>query len=100
MINEFTASLQAETPPAGLAPILTALWYDATGDWEHAHEIAQSKEGTKEYDRLHAYLHRKEGDQWNAGYWYRRAGTPVFKGSLAEEWAELVNYELSLQREK
>ena len=25
---------------------------------------------------VHAYLHRKEGDLCNAGYWYRRAGRP------------------------
>ena len=26
---------------------------------------------------VHAYLHRKEGDAGNAGYWYTRAGQPV-----------------------
>ena len=26
---------------------------------------------------MHAYLHRKEGDQGNAAYWYGRAGKPV-----------------------
>jgi hypothetical protein len=25
---------------------------------------------------VHAYLHRKEGDQDNAAYWFRRAGQP------------------------
>ena len=88
--NDFTASLSTNQPPFGLHPVAEALWYDAKGDWEHAHEIAQSREGTRDYDRLHAYLHRKEGDQWNAGYWYRRAGAPVFTGTLEEEWKELV----------
>jgi len=26
---------------------------------------------------VHAYLHRKEGDQGNAAYWYARAGKAV-----------------------
>ncbi|CCG99426.1 hypothetical protein FAES_1416 [Fibrella aestuarina BUZ 2] len=89
-LNEFTASLAQPTPPVGLNPILTALWHDANGDWEAAHEVAQSREGTPAYDRLHAYLHRKEGDAFNAGYWYRRARTSVYTGPLADEWRELV----------
>jgi len=92
-VDEFTATLGQPQPPAGLHPILEALWYDAGDQWAKAHDIAQSREGVAEYDRLHAYLHRKEGDQWNAGYWYRRAKAPVFSGSLEEEWRELVgNY--------
>nr|WP_293833256.1 hypothetical protein [uncultured Arsenicibacter sp.] len=90
----FTSSLAGSTPPAGINPILTALWHDGNDDWEQAHNIAQHKEGTKAYDRLHAYLHRKEGDEWNAGYWYRRAGTPVFKGTLQAEWEALVKENL------
>ncbi|GAA4415790.1 hypothetical protein GCM10023187_46600 [Nibrella viscosa] len=93
-LDQFTASLADAQPPAGLHPILNALWYDGRGDWDRAHETAQSREGVREYDRLHAYLHRKEGDQWNAGYWYRRAGAPVFDGSLADEWTELVQHYL------
>jgi len=88
--EQFTESLQKMSPPDSLSIILQALWYDAKGDWETAHNIAQSSEGTKQYDRLHAYLHRVEGDTWNAGYWYRRAGADVFKGSLKEEWESLV----------
>jgi hypothetical protein len=71
--------------------ILKALYFDALGDWEAAHDIAQSKEGTLIYDHLHAYLHRKEGDDWNAQYWYRRVATTMPKKSLKEEWADLVD---------
>ena len=90
-ITDFNATLAQTQPPANLPPLLQALWHDAKGDWEGAHNVAQSREGTRDYDRLHAYLHRKEGDQWNAGYWYRRAGAPVFKGTLDEEWKALVS---------
>ena len=38
------------------------------------------------------YLHRKEGDLGNAGYWYARAGRPrpVAGTSLETEWAEIA----------
>lgn len=88
--QEFSDTLQLDAPPTQLPILLKALWYDGKGWWEEAHDIAQSKEGTQQYDRLHAYLHRVEGDTWNAGYWYRRAGAPVFEGTLKEEWKSLV----------
>ena len=93
--SNFTNSLTNPQPLTNLSPIAEALWHDANGNWEQAHNIAQSHEGTRDYDRLHAYLHRKEGDDWNAGYWYRRAKTEVFTGTLDEEWAELVQVSLS-----
>lgn len=39
---------------------------------------------------MHAYLHRVEGDENNAGYWYRRAGKPHSSAPRAEEWQEIV----------
>ncbi|QDK80781.1 hypothetical protein EXU85_20085 [Spirosoma sp. KCTC 42546] len=89
-VDQFMASLSQPQPPSNLHPVLQGLWYDAKDDWEAAHTIAQSREGTQAYDRLHAYLHRKEGDRFNANYWYRRAGSPFFDGSLADEWTALV----------
>ncbi|WP_420148012.1 hypothetical protein [Spirosoma sp.] len=93
-IDQFEATLTQANPPADLNPILQGLWYDARGNWEQAHNIAQSREGTQRYDRLHAYLHRKEGDRFNANYWYRRANATFFNGSLEEEWQELVQQNL------
>jgi hypothetical protein len=69
---------------------LKALWQDYKGNWEAAHELAQKKEGHPDYDRIHAYLHRKEGDKFNASWWYRRIGIPYPTNSLEEEWAELI----------
>lgn len=88
--ESFAQTLTQATPPASLSPVLTALWHEARGDWTAAHEIAQSREGTPDYDALHAYLHRVEGDTWNAGYWYRRARRPMFEGPLKAEWEALV----------
>lgn len=70
---------------ATLPPLLYALWHDARGDWASAHALAQDVE-TSDGARVHAYLHRKEGDTFNANYWYRRAGQPAFAGSLEDEW--------------
>ncbi|QHV94047.1 hypothetical protein [Spirosoma endbachense] len=88
--DQFKAGLGQAQPPNELPPLLQALWYDANGNWEQAHNIAQTREGEKPYDRIHAYLHRKEGDRFNANYWYRRAGASFFDGTLDEEWAVLV----------
>ena len=88
--DQFSASLAQSATPSGLSPVLTGLWHEARGDWQTAHEIAQSREGTPDYDALHAYLHRVEGDAYNAGYWDRRARRPVFAGSLKAEWESLV----------
>lgn len=90
-LSSFKDSLKYAAPPTGIHELLKALWYDAKGDWESAHQIAQSREGTRDYDHLHAYLHRKEGDQWNAGYWYRRARVNMPTGPLEVEWENLVN---------
>jgi hypothetical protein len=85
----FHKSLSAAAPPDGAGPLLTALWHDAKGDWKRAHEIVQDEEGA-DAAWVHAYLHRKEGDLSNAGYWYRRAAKPVAKVSLEDEWEAIV----------
>ena len=54
------------------------------GDWVGAHELAQADE-TELGAWMHAHLHRIEGDEGNAGYWYRRAGRRPFDGSIEEE---------------
>ena len=86
----FRASLARPAPPANLSPALRALWLDGKGDWDAAHEAAQEDEGGAG-DWAHAYLHRKEGDAGNAAYWYRRAGKPVCRAPLDEEWAAIVS---------
>ena len=72
------------TDQDGLTPAQRVLWLDERGDWAGAHDLAQSLPDP-DGARLHAYLHRVEGDLPNARYWYRRAGVAEFDGSLAEE---------------
>jgi hypothetical protein len=88
-LDEFRQSLAAKEPPAGLTLALAGLWWDAKGDWTRAHESAQQDEG-RDGSWVHAYLHRKEGDQSNAAYWYNRAGTPVCREPLDAEWVSIA----------
>jgi hypothetical protein len=83
--TEFQSTLNQPLPPAGLSAPLLALWLDAKGDWNGAHEAIQD-ETDRSSAWLHAYLHRKEGDQWNADYWYSKAGKKSPRCSLTEEW--------------
>jgi hypothetical protein len=87
-LEEFRATLSAANPP-DVSPALVALWHDARGDWERAHNIAQDVDDACGA-WVHAYLHRKEGDLGNAGYWYRRAGRPSTNGPLATEWRDIT----------
>ena len=89
-MDEFRKSLQAGDPPAEVDFALAGLWWDAKGDWKKAHESAQQDEGPAG-SWVHAYLHRKEGDLSNAGYWYGRAGRSDARGNLGEEWEDIVN---------
>lgn len=88
-LDEFRATLATERAPEGIAPALRAMWEDGRGRWDAAHQIAQDIDDTTGA-WIHAYLHRKEGDPGNAGYWYRRAGQPVAHDSLEEEWSRIV----------
>lgn len=85
----FIQSLTNEQPAPNLSPALAALWYDKKNCWERAHDIVQD-ESDSTCAAIHAYLHRKEGDIWNAEYWYRKARRSPFAGSLDEEWESLV----------
>lgn len=90
--EEFQQSIARDgAPPASLSGALQALWHDARGDWEAAHECAQTV-ADRDGSWAHAYLHRKEGDVGNAGYWYSRAGRkmPAANVTLEAEWAEIA----------
>jgi hypothetical protein len=87
--NEFKDSLNNDVPPGDISNLLKALWYDGKDNWEQAHNIVQDMHN-KEASWIHAYLHRKEGDDGNASYWYNRAGKRMADGSFTEEWEGIV----------
>ena len=85
------AELRNIPDPAALpSDHLRALWYDLHGDWDTAHSIVQAM-ADSDAMWIHAALHRKEPDIWNAKYWYRRCGRP-YPGELsyAEETAAIL----------
>jgi len=87
-VKEFRESLSGSAPPTENFA-LAGLWWDAKGDWTRAHESAQQDEGPHGA-WVHAYLHRKEGDHSNAGYWYGRAGRKASRASFEMEWEEIA----------
>lgn len=88
-ISSFKDSLKKSAPNPAYSPMLTCLWYDAKGDWDKAHaQVDNLKDKSSAW--VHAYLHRKEGDLWNADYWYAKANKTRPNISLEEEWESLV----------
>jgi hypothetical protein len=92
--DEFILTIENdEAPTPGLPLYIQALWWDAKGNWNKAHALIDALDDENSC-RVHAYLHRKEGDTSNADYWYRRAGAKRPAVSLQEEWkvitAELI----------
>ena len=86
--EEFRESIKTSNEPKA-STYAIALWHDAKGNWDKAHELIQDLE-TEEAAWIHAYLHRKEGDRSNASYWYHRANQKMPSYSLEQEWEELV----------
>ena len=87
--SDFSASLAKSTPPNGVSPALTALWWIAKDNWDKAHAIVMNEDGA-ECAWVHAYLHRVEGDLDNAGYWYRKGRRKAATGDLAVERDSIV----------
>ena len=89
-VEEFSNTLQNDEPPESLQLSVRSLWYDFNNDWEEAHRIAQS-DRSDSGSWVHAYLHRKESDKWNADYWYSRSGKTMPDLPLAEERDHILN---------
>lgn len=88
-LEQFKQSFSQDGPPSQVSDHLKALWHDARGNWEQSHNIIQDIDDTNAA-WIHAYLHRKEGDIWNADYWYRKAGKKRPSVSLQQEWENIT----------
>jgi hypothetical protein len=85
----FHRTLSLAAPPAALAPPLTALWWARRGDWDKAHRLVMA-EASRDAAWVHAYLHRVEGDNDNANYWYAQARRQPAHSDLDAEWKMIV----------
>jgi hypothetical protein len=88
-LQEFKDSLLTDQPPKNLGVHLLSLWWGGKGDWHRAHDLVQDGQdsGTS---WIHAWLHRVEGDEGNASYWYGRAGRRKPDLPLDREWEQLA----------
>ncbi|MCA1964908.1 MAG: hypothetical protein LDL31_13265 [Prosthecobacter sp.] len=86
-----TPSELASLPdPSHLSSEAQALWQVKNGSWDAAHNIAQEIH-TRMGSWIHALLHVIEGDQWNADYWFSKAGKPSRKPAEIEIlWEEIA----------
>jgi hypothetical protein len=91
--DEFIISLQDSHPPE-VSTYLEALWYDKKNNWGRSHAIVQEIHDP-DGSWIHGYLHRVEGDEWNARYWYSKANRKMSESSLEEEWESLVRHFLN-----
>jgi len=93
--NDFINSLQKNEPPLDIENTLEAMWYAKNHNWDKAHQIAQNI-STSIGSWIHAYLHRVEGDQYNAEYWYRKANMRPINDSLNKEANQIIKQILDL----
>ncbi len=76
--------------PQGLSNEALALWHTKKGQWDEAHSIAQDIHSPMG-SWIHALLHVIEGDQWNADYWFSKAGKPSRKPKDIDSlWDEIA----------
>jgi len=69
---------------------LKALDHIQKGEWHNAHDIIETMD-TDTAAWIHALLHRIEGDQWNANYWYQRAGKSRPAITTDQECAAIID---------
>ena len=89
-IDQFNESITRDEPPQDLSIPLTALWWDAKGEWKRAHDLVDELE-TPDGIAVHAYLHRKNGEASNARYWYGKTGRDLSNLSFEAEWQAVVS---------
>ena len=71
-----------------MSNFLQSLKEDKSGNWDKAHDLIQH-DNSSDAAWIHAYLHRKEGDDWNARYWNDQAGKSFPNMGIEEEFEVL-----------
>jgi hypothetical protein len=83
-------SNQTPSPPQQALALLQQGGFLMGAEWEKAHAICQTAEGTYEYDLVHALAHWIEGDEGNRDYWYTRVKPWVRAETIADEAARIA----------
>ncbi|MEO0734948.1 MAG: hypothetical protein AAFZ52_19075 [Bacteroidota bacterium] len=89
--TEFDASLTKSAPPSACRTEIAALWWLKNRNWQRAHDLIDPEPGP-DAAWVHALLHRMEGDEWNANYWYNQAGRPRPDNTIGQELEEQLTY--------
>jgi hypothetical protein len=97
--NEVDELFKTDAPSSDFSKELESLWHDFNGNWDTAHNIVQNL-GSKNAAWIHAYLHRKEGDIWNAEYWYSRAGKQISEMDYEAEFESIAMQLLAENQKK
>ena len=87
--TSFINSLNDPVPPENLSPLLKAMWYLKNDQWTKSHDLAQ-EDNSMLGSWIHALLHKIEGDEWNANYWYRKAKIENPRDSVENEWKKIT----------
>ena len=85
-LNDSLSTAGIAGTQAGLLRATILLWHD---HHESAHGIVQEIE-TQDGSYLHAILHRREPDYFNAKYWFRRVGQHSCYRALAAQASEIL----------
>lgn len=87
-LDNFLSNCEATLPPES-DPVLLCLFHINQDQWHKAHDIVETI-NSNYGSWLHGLLHRIEGDEWNARYWYRQAGKEGYQKSISEEWLQIA----------
>lgn len=89
--SEFESSLADPAPPENCSVEIAALWWLRNRNWQLGHDLIDSAPG-QDAAWVHALMHRMEGDQANARYWYARAGRNAEGKTIGQEVEALLDY--------
>lgn len=85
--------LKSKTPLDTFTIQQRALWHIHHNEWEEAHNLIQDLDDSLSCI-IHAYIHKVEGDEWNAKYWYAKGGRRSNTMGKEEEFSFLVHKSL------
>jgi len=87
----FESSLEEPSPPEGCSKEIAALWWLRKRNWQKAHDLIDGEPGP-DCAWVHALLHRMEGDEGNAAYWYARSGRQRGTSTIGQEIDDMLDY--------